>query len=242
MIDKIFYVLLLAVFASAEIPSYIHVCGRRNPKLDDCIRESIDNMKDKFLVGIPELDIPSINPLIVRNVKLAELPNFQASADNVKMYGLGQYTIDDLHLDLDKKQIDFTVSFNSMKILADYDVNAKIIVPVVGHGPIEMTTENVKAKITMLYKIIKRNNKNYAYFYSMKTKLEIQDFTADFKDQSGADSTLTTAINAALIDSKKEILDSTVPNLEKKISETILEISNQVCKHFHYEELFPDRE
>lgn len=60
--------------------------------------------------------------------------------------------------------------------------------------------------------------------------------------KEGPDSTLSTAINAALENSRQEIIDSTTPNLEKKITEDILQISNKIGKHFYYDELFPDRE
>lgn len=94
----------------------------------------------------------------------------------------------------------------------------------------------------MNFKVIDRKGKKFVFFPSMNTKLNIKDYTSQFTPQEGPDSTLSTAINAALENSRQEIIDSTTPNLERKISEDILQIANKICKFFTYDELFPDRE
>lgn len=75
----------------------------------------------------------------------------------------------------------------------------------------------------------------------MTTKLDVKDYDVKFEAQN-FDKSLHDAISQALGSSHKEILDATKPNLEKVISETVLNMANKICKHFTYDELFPDRE
>ncbi|XP_051172803.1 uncharacterized protein LOC127289083 [Leptopilina boulardi] len=226
----------------AEIPSYIKVCGRRNPQLDNCIRNSVEAMRAKLREGIPELKIPSIEPMYMDNVSLADLPNFKAFARDVRLHGLSNFIVDNLHSDLEKNQFEVELTFKEVTLKADYDVNAKILVPVAGTGPINIVATDVTAKVIMNFKVIDRKGKKFVFFPSMNTKLNIKDYTSQFTPQEGPDSTLSTAINAALENSRQEIIDSTTPNLERKISEDILQIANKICKFFTYDELFPDRE
>lgn len=76
----------------------------------------------------------------------------------------------------------------------------------------------------------------------MTTKLTVGDYTAKFDPVDGPNSTLSMAINNVLANSRQELIDGTTPNLEKTISTRILGMANKLCKHFTYDELFPDRE
>lgn len=118
--------------------SYIKVCGRRNPQLDNCIRNSVEAMRAKLREGIPELKIPSIEPMYMDNVSLADLPNFKAFARDVRLHGLSNFIVDNLHSDLEKNQFEVELTFKEVTLKADYDVNAKILVPVAGTGPINI--------------------------------------------------------------------------------------------------------
>ena len=117
---------------------YIKVCGRWNPQLDQCIQNSVEAIKEKLRSGIPEIDVPSLEPMHVDRMELADLPNFKASAHDVKLYGLSDFHINKLHLDTKKQQIDVELTFKQVTLDADYDVDAKILVPVAGTGPINI--------------------------------------------------------------------------------------------------------
>ncbi|XP_017883743.2 uncharacterized protein LOC108627161 [Ceratina calcarata] len=75
----------------------------------------------------------------------------------------------------------------------------------------------------------------------MTTMLTIKEFDVDFVAEN-FDKILQDAVTQALSSTHQEVLDVTKPNLEKAISERILKIGNQMCKHFTYDELLPDRE
>lgn len=94
----------------------------------------------------------------------------------------------------------------------------------------------------MKYKLLNHKGNDYMYFNAMTSKLTIKDYTANFAPKDGPESPLATAINTALATNRQEFIEGTIPNLEKTISENVLIIANKICKHFTYDELFPDRE
>lgn len=88
--------------------------------------------------------------------------------------------------------------------------------------------------------LTERKGKKLLYFQSMTTKLTIGDYKATFMPDSETNP-IAQAINSVLVTSRKEIIESMVPNIEAAVSKKILEVSNTICKHFTYDELFPDR-
>ncbi|XP_033208017.1 uncharacterized protein LOC117167295 [Belonocnema kinseyi] len=243
--NKMLILLNIALFttlAVAEIPPYIQTCGRRNPQLNECIQNSVGAVINELRNGIPEINVPPLEPMIIDSMKLVDLPNFKASARDIKLYGLSNFKIKKLNLDLEKQQINVELIFKEITLDAEYDVNAKILFPVAGTGPINMVTSEIISSGVMNYKIVEHGKKQYMFFSSMSLKLFIRDYTSNFRPKEGPDSPLATAINAALANSRQEIIESSTPNLEKKITEEMLILANKICKSFTYDELFPDHE
>ncbi|XP_003699596.2 uncharacterized protein LOC100875174 [Megachile rotundata] len=228
-------------FAAAEVPSYITVCGLRNPNLDDCILNSVSSLREKLRQGIPDLDIPPVEPLKIAEMKLTDQPTFKAVATNISISGLLTYHVNHLHYDLKKQQIDLDVRFDNIKLDALYNVDAKILVPINGKGPLTLTTKDAGAKVRLFFKFAERGGKKYVYFSSMTIDLDIKDYDVKFKADNFEQS-LQDAIGQALGDSHQEILTAAKPNLEKGISELVLNMANKICTHFTFDELFPDRE
>lgn len=118
---------------------YIKVCGRKNPQLNQCIKNSVESLRTKLRTGIPELNVPALEYLeIEEGLPLANSNEIKASAKQVKLLGLPGFIINDIKMDLDTKSIDIDVSFKQVQLEGDYDVTAKIIVPVSGKGPIKI--------------------------------------------------------------------------------------------------------
>lgn len=118
------------------VASYIKICGRRDPELDKCVIDSIEKLKPKLRTGIKELTVPAMEPLDVERVPLAELPSFKAIANDVKISGVSGFKMIYLKVDLENEKIDFEVTIPKVVMQADYDVEARILVPIQDKGPI----------------------------------------------------------------------------------------------------------
>ncbi|KAL2747540.1 putative beta-carotene-binding protein, partial [Vespula maculifrons] len=211
-----------------RIASYIHICGRRNPKLNECILNSIEQIRHELIKGIPELEVPSISPLILNDLILVDQPNVHIEAKKLIIHGLENYWPLNLKPDVEKQQIDATIFYPQLNIKADYDVNTKILVPIVDQGKITADINNVTAKILLRYKLIEKDGKQYMYFSSMTTKLNFKDIAIDIQPENNTDSTLTKAFNNFFGNNKNDIITIILPSIEKSISENILKISNNM--------------
>ena len=101
-------------------------------------------------------------------------------------------------------------------------------------------TENAHGKGQIEFQIVERRGLRKVYFSSLKLKVFIRDYRALYRP--GDERPLTAAINNLLVQSKKEIIESITPSLEREVSKIVLEIANRIVRHFTYDELFPDKE
>ncbi|XP_034934988.1 uncharacterized protein [Chelonus insularis] len=234
---------LFNTISYAKVPSYIKVCGRRNPELDTCIKNSVESLRQVLRTGIPELQVPSLDYLeLDEGLPLADTKELKAHAKDVKLHNLTLFQINQLHINLESKSIELDLFLKHLKLNGDYDVTARIIVPVSGKGPIEIDVENVNVKTTLRYRLINTKKGKQLFFTSMTCKLSIETYHSNFIAREGPDATFSEAINSVLNSSQQEIIDGIIPSLEKSVSNKVLELANKICKHFTYDELFPDHE
>lgn len=50
------------------------VCNRNDPEINKCVLNSIEQLRNKLKSGIPELEVPAIEPLILKHVRLLRGP------------------------------------------------------------------------------------------------------------------------------------------------------------------------
>ena len=78
------------------LAEYLHVCHREDPKLTECMKESIETLRPYLARGIPELDIPSIDPIHLGDLIVAESVPGQGvsiSAKDIKAYGPSNFKL-----------------------------------------------------------------------------------------------------------------------------------------------------
>ncbi|XP_043502390.1 uncharacterized protein LOC122524294 [Polistes fuscatus] len=138
---------------------FIHVCGLRNPKLNECISKSIMALREKLSDGIPELNIPSTKAFVLNDLTFINQTDLNISSKKAIIYGVdkftnyftGNITIDiKSNFEMIKKNNKKFVYFNSINVkmnIADLDANIK------------KTAENENSVIVMAVNTILGTNK-----------------------------------------------------------------------------------
>ena len=163
-------------------------------------------LSKKLAAGIPELNVPPTDPMLIGDMTLIDIANFKAIGSDVTLSGLLTYHINSLHLDLEKQQVDFDLNLAEAKIDGNYNISARILIPINGKGPLTFTSNDVNAKIRMLYNLVQHAGKQYVYFSSMTTHLNIKDYTIKYEPEN-FDQTLRNAFSEAVGHNNREILD-----------------------------------
>ncbi|KAL6255416.1 hypothetical protein P5V15_013751 [Pogonomyrmex californicus] len=222
---------LITVHVTAEILLYINVCGRRDPNLDQCIIDNINNLKGKLCDGLPELNIPSVKIYTLDKLVISDTSNTKIYIKNAQVTGLCDFDINYLHTDVEKLHFDFNLLFKWIQINATYDFDIRLLVPFAYKGMVYITTG---------MQII--NVKKYVYVSKLKLNIDLKKYNAeyDFNDNTQL-SQFREIIRNFVGNNQEEIIKTLKPILEETISKRIILISNDIVKEFTYEELFPDR-
>ncbi|XP_024215575.1 protein takeout isoform X2 [Halyomorpha halys] len=220
--------------------SYIHVCRRNDPKIDQCIIDSIEDLKPRLAKGIPELDIPSLEPMHLPEIAISKGYNFRASGTDVFVKGASRFKITNFKADIETINYQIGLQIPELRYVANYDVNMKLLSLVLkGRGPMHANTTDVEAVALLKGHKEQRGDKTHVKFDSLDLKLKWKKYYVKLENLFNGDKTLGEAVNHALNENQKEIFDTIKPLAEEVVSEVILEIANKITKKFTFDELFP---
>lgn len=238
MFTAVFAFALITVHVAAEIPSYIHVCGRKDPNLDQCILNNVENLKYKICEGIPELDIQPNNPLHLNQLPLLNVSGVYLAVMDTTMMGLCDYDVNFFHVDIDALHFDIDLLFKHIQINGTYDLDLRTLVSIAHKALVYITTDNVGAKVSADMDTVTKNGKKYVFISKMTLNLDIKGFYIELERNQNQ---LRQIIRNFVGNNQEEIIRSVKPILENVISRWTISLSNNITKHFTYEELFPDR-
>ncbi|XP_011171041.1 juvenile hormone-binding protein [Solenopsis invicta] len=239
MFSTIFIFAFVILHVAAEMPPYIHVCGRKNPDLDNCIINSIEDLREKICMGIPELEVPPLEPFVIDSMTISDTNDAKLFLKNSKIMGVCNFVINTFHIELDKLQLNLTVTFPKAYINGTYDIDIRVLVPVAHKGPIYLTMDNIIAKGTLDLKIITRHGERYVYITKINLHLGMKGLKSKFDANESAQ--LNEIIGTFLGNNEEELIAKIKPSMEKEVSKEILLLANNIVKHFTFDELFPDR-
>lgn len=89
---------------------------------------------------MPELNIAPNNPLLLHQFDIFDTPNSKLFIKDTEVIGLCDFAIDSFHIDLDKGYYDTNFLFKQIRVNGTYDLNARILVPIVSKGPVYLVT------------------------------------------------------------------------------------------------------
>lgn len=109
-------------------------------KLSKCFKETIVNLRPYLINGIPELNLPSVDPLYIKEINLnngiggASL-NLKAKLTNVNFTNGKEYEIKKFDVNLEENLWEAEILFPKIIMTADYRANGRLFgIPFGGNG------------------------------------------------------------------------------------------------------------
>jgi len=91
-----------------------------------------------FLIGIPELDVPPIEPLVIPELKMANGQGpvrVRAIFTNITTIGPGNYSVNKVRVNISSYRFDMHLSLPKIDIHGNYDINGNVLLfPIQSHG------------------------------------------------------------------------------------------------------------
>ncbi|CAH1963274.1 unnamed protein product [Acanthoscelides obtectus] len=234
-------VLLIGAASCRKLPSFIEICHRKDPQINKCLQRNVEILRPRLKNGIPEMQIPGFNPLVISQATLSGGVSFEAIFNNIRMYGADDFIMDRFEVTTDPKfRFDLDIHFDKLRILSDYKINGRLLVlQLNGAGPADGNYTNVKAHLTTEGEHYQKNGKDHVRFVDKKIDLSIGSTNLYFDHILGDNDQLNVQTNRIINENSQEIIKELSPVITKVIGEFVFGIANRIFERYSYDDLFP---
>ncbi|CAH1105615.1 unnamed protein product [Psylliodes chrysocephalus] len=124
--------------STIKIPEYIIPCSKSDLNINKCLVNTFNHLRPYLKNGITEIDVPSIDPLQIDNLKMENGRGplrVKASFFNITTTGASNYTVSGINTDLKKYIIELRVLLPKIEVKGKYDVDGNVLLlPVKSRG------------------------------------------------------------------------------------------------------------
>ncbi|XP_013175396.1 PREDICTED: circadian clock-controlled protein-like [Papilio xuthus] len=234
MYFKINIVLFVTLFCyiNAEeelLPSFIEKCDYKDKKVDSCIRKQIENSLSRFAKGIPELGVPSIDPVQLDEINI-DGNGLKLKFVEAAMYGLSDSKLTDLKVDIGSNEEDFNLGFKgNMSLIAKYNIDGKILIlPIKGDGDAVVKANNVEVNIqSKLVHVKDSKGRSHLKLITPNYKYDIQSTTFDLKNLFNGNKELAETTLSFANENWRQLMDDLAPPAIKQIVRSVIKAINK---------------
>ncbi|KAF7282494.1 hypothetical protein GWI33_002598 [Rhynchophorus ferrugineus] len=231
---------ILAVYGESELPDFLRVCKRNEPNLSSCIVDSIENLRPYLITGVPEYNIPSIEPLIMENLLADETPNLKITVTNASAWGCSDFIIKNLSASSSFHEVNVDIDIPKLRIRSHYGVNGKILVlPIKGSGDLEANISDIRANAKFKTELYEKDGTTYLRHKHIKLKVLTGNGNVRLEDIVNGDTVLLKLINDIINKNLEPFLEQLMPLIERALEKVFLRIANGIIDTFTYDQLFP---
>ncbi|XP_058062405.1 uncharacterized protein LOC131212527 [Anopheles bellator] len=228
---------------AVDLPEYLHVCHREDPKLTECMKESIETLRPYLARGIPELDIPSIDPILLGDLIVAESVPGQGvsiSAKDIKAYGPSNFKLKKLTVVEYGKIYSFELELPHLYVEGRYIVDGRILLlPVKGSGKFTGNFTQGIGSVRIKGDRKRINGKDHLSLAKLDIKIKVSDGRIKLENLFGGDRVLGEIINETINQNFNLLSTELIPLIEKALQRIFKRTGNKILERFPEEVLFP---
>ncbi|XP_055903734.1 protein takeout [Eupeodes corollae] len=241
-------VLLLVVFdvylaQSPKIPDYIHICHRNDPKINECIRNTVHEMRPYLGDGIKELNVPPLEPLYIGDLNILDggRNGFTVKTKNLNIYGAANFEIKKLNALDQGRHIDFEMVLPRLHGEGTYDVSGQLLaLPLKGNGRFSGNFTNFNAFVKLDFEVkTDSENVDRVGIKNLEVKIIMGKGRIRLYNLFNGDKTLGDIINETINQNFETFTMELIPPIERALEKKFLSIAGKIMETFTYDELFP---
>ncbi|XP_053692816.1 protein takeout-like isoform X1 [Sabethes cyaneus] len=235
---------LLVVLSScngAKFPPGYTLC---KPNDEKCLFERIGTTFAKHSKGIPEVNLVSLDPLIIEKMDIVQGDgpiNIVLNFKNVELTGLSQSVIKKANgFTADPTKMDLGILVPVASLIGGYKINGKVLIlPIQGEGHSNMTMENCHIQLKWTGKLVDRaNGKKHYQVDKLKATFDTTRFYMHFSNLFNGDKALGDNMNQFLNDNWQDILKELKPAIVNAFVQIFQSVVSNVFNKVPYAEMF----
>ncbi|KAL4089581.1 hypothetical protein QTP88_024594 [Uroleucon formosanum] len=239
---------------TSRLAKYTTLCKISDPKLTECLTSVMKDILKYSKSGIPELNIPTLEPFVIQEIDLKIFEGLSSSffggtvqksnkskafARNLVVHHSSEFNIHELKVDIKKQEFFIDLTFPKLEIEGEYDVNLIMFnMPIKSTGPVFINATDSTVKATLSGKTIKRKNESLLLFDSIDIKVDFKDYAIKIDNLFKKDQNLNRALNDMIKNQKAELRKLTMPMIEELAGKMVLSMVNQILTGLPLEEIF----
>ncbi|XP_008544009.1 protein takeout-like [Microplitis demolitor] len=211
-------------------PEYILPCSRSDPQIEACIQKAFNHLKPYLIKGIPELELPPIEPLVIPQLGMENgqgAVRVRALFTNITTLGSGNYTVSKVRADLRTLRVDLQLSIPKIEIQGHYDVNGKVLLfPIQSHGDFWALFGDVEAIARVQGVEELRDGVRYMRIARLLIDFSLGSARFRVHDRLMGNNVIGQAMNQFLNQHAREIIEEMRPAASSSIAEHFMSFLN----------------
>ncbi|XKL60769.1 hypothetical protein PGB90_007826 [Kerria lacca] len=223
-----------------KLPDYIHLCKKEDPELNKCLVNLFESLRPKLGQGIPEIELPPLDPLILHEIVIFPGGNgkMKLFAHEVKVTGVKNLKINRVKVNIKKLEVEVSVYFPFLHFEGMYDVNARFLQFVVkGKGPLKGNATEVTGLALLKGKFIQIKDERYVEFYSANVDVNLRSYQIRI-EKALPNKEINNELNNLLNDPTVVPVETIKPLMNKLASTMLLDMVNKISKNLSFDKIF----
>uniref|UniRef100_T1J7V9 Lipid-binding serum glycoprotein N-terminal domain-containing protein n=1 Tax=Strigamia maritima TaxID=126957 RepID=T1J7V9_STRMM len=194
-------------------------------KLDFCLLKMLTDIRPQFRVGIPEVNVPRLDPMVIPNILVEEsvpLVKITAQFMQVVVEGASSFQPTNVHAEPDIVFVSMVIP--ELHINGLYTINGNVmLLPLHGNGTFWVLLNDIQAH-TSTNLLVQRN-----HLQVLRTNIQfnVGKIQLRLNNLFGGNNFIGETVNRALNENSQQILDSVKPRIAERISEAVRNILNE---------------
>ncbi|KAJ9577480.1 hypothetical protein L9F63_005981 [Diploptera punctata] len=236
---------LLDHAAGLKASDLFKVCNRNDPHLDDCARQTLEELRPKFKKGIPELKMASVDPMVIPRVSVTQGSgpvSIDSTFTNLHVEGITNYKINKMHVDPDNHRIDIEVELPYMYVYGDYTINGKVLVlPIQGNGDSWSNYTDVTGTAALIGHKETRKGEDFWKLDKLNFSLAVKRAIIHMNNLFNGNKQLGDSMNKFMSDNWEVVFEELKPVVDEAISAILYDVAIKVFDRFPMNQLFPEK-
>ncbi|KAF6204260.1 hypothetical protein GE061_002600 [Apolygus lucorum] len=229
------FCLFVGTVLAQDAPPYVKHCKGSDPKLIDCIIKALHHLRPYLAKGIPEIQMPTVEPFRMEDLSLALTsgPNgYKIVLRDMDIFGASNFTVQKLKLGHNGAPFEAKIKIPRLNLNAKYtSTGVLIILPASGNGTFHANLGDIQANVRGTVSEFIKGGKNYLRVDKLDFDLAIKETRMQVQKIFNNNRILTEATNLFLRENGQEILKIMMPQLKTKLALVFKKVSNQLLSN-----------
>ncbi|BES97647.1 Haemolymph juvenile hormone Hypothetical protein protein (JHBP) [Nesidiocoris tenuis] len=212
-------------------PEWIKIpCHRKDPKVNECLKNTFQGMFPFMARGIPEVNIPRFEPLFIEKIGITKGHGAVTLAGNFNhLYAHGPSNTTTIYTSLDEKagKLDIGLHIPFIRTESQYDLKGNILLlPLVGVGDAKLYLKNVTTEVFMKVTFPTIEGEEVMKVEHMKVEFKLSHCRVHLDNLFNGNKVLGHTVNTFLNKNSLEILDELNENIGDSLAFVFLKVMN----------------